>query len=236
LVSRSVRAEMRFVVLRLERALVMIEPPGEARVRRVTEIENRVLFAREGLFPEQLPGPVGESPQPDPIHRQAGPPLLPLEAQEGRRGRDAVEAMVVVADLQDGPCHRATFRRWRPGASAPGSGAGAGHPAGAGRVRDGRRLLRRRASRTRRSLRRATPSRRRGRHRVRPGRACTRPRPTAPWWAGSPPGRGAERAGTRASLRPRRPPHTARRPWAYSASPRTARSRRRAAGCARSLG
>src|SRR2546430_8051442 len=99
---------MRLVLRRLERALMVVEPPGEARVPRVAEIEHRVLLAGEGLVAEQLPGAVGEAPQGDPVHAQAGPHLLPVEAQERRGRRHPVEAMVVVADLKNGPCHRAS--------------------------------------------------------------------------------------------------------------------------------
>src|SRR5437870_4212159 len=156
---------MRLVLRRLERALMVVEPPGQARVPRVAKIEHRVLLAGEGLVAEQLPGAVGEAPQGDPVQAQAGPHLLPVEAQE----------------------------------------------------------------------RRARPVPRRGPRRVRLARACIRPRPSERWWAGSPPDRAAARARKRVSPLPRRPLRRERHPWEYCASPRTARTRTRAAGCARSL-
>ena len=114
---------MGLVLLRLEGALVMVEPPGQARIGRVAEVDHGVLFAREGFLAEQLSGAVGQPAQADLLERKSGADLLAVEAREGGSGRDAVEAMVVIADLQNGLFHPASVSHWLPAASAPGPGA-----------------------------------------------------------------------------------------------------------------
>ena len=60
---------MGLVVRRFERALVVIEPPGEARVPRVPEVDYRILLAGERVLAEELPGTVGEAAERDLVHR-----------------------------------------------------------------------------------------------------------------------------------------------------------------------
>ena len=78
----------------------MIEPPGEPRVGGEAEVHHRVLLAGEDVRVEELTGPVREPAQAD--VGQSRLQLVAVEAQEGRRRGDAVEAVVVVADLQRG--------------------------------------------------------------------------------------------------------------------------------------
>jgi hypothetical protein len=93
LASAGIVPEMLGVLGGKKGALVMIEPPGEARVRRILEIDNRVDVAVEHARFEQLRGFV----------RQAGIAEIGVRvklflyktAEEGRRS-GAVEAMIVI--------------------------------------------------------------------------------------------------------------------------------------------
>src|SRR2546426_12519236 len=55
LAPRSVGPEVRLLLRRPERALVVVEPPGESLIGGVAEIDHRVLFPREDLVTEELP-------------------------------------------------------------------------------------------------------------------------------------------------------------------------------------
>ena len=88
-------AEMLGILRREECALMMIEPPGQARIGGVFEIDDGVFIAIEHAGLENLAGPM----------RQAGEHKFRIrmefrfdKAAEKRRRSRAVEAMIVIED------------------------------------------------------------------------------------------------------------------------------------------
>ena len=88
-----VGVKMSFVLGREERGLVMVEPPGQAVVRAVFEIDDRVLVTVELLAVERVSGP---------MHRWgiadlgSGTDLRGIELCKDRGRRDAVETIAVI--------------------------------------------------------------------------------------------------------------------------------------------
>jgi hypothetical protein len=76
-----------------ERALMMIEPPGEPRVGRILEIHDGIYIAVKETVPEQLGGPVRK---PREFERCLGRELGFVKPAEERGGSGAVETMVVI--------------------------------------------------------------------------------------------------------------------------------------------
>src|SRR5260221_9881398 len=99
LAAGGVGLEGGFVGGRLERALVVVEPPGEARIGREAEVDHRVLVSHEDVGAEELAGAVGHAFESEVVDRLY---FLPIEAEEGGGGGDAVEAVVVEAELEGG--------------------------------------------------------------------------------------------------------------------------------------
>ena len=93
--AASVVPEVLGVLGRQEGALMMIEPPGQARIVGVLEIDDGVLVAVEQAVFEELRRLVGHAG----VWNSASGWNVPADeaAEEGRRGR-AVETMVVIED------------------------------------------------------------------------------------------------------------------------------------------
>src|SRR5258708_4039374 len=77
-------------------ALVMIEPPGNARRGRVFEIDDRVLIAGEVIFTKQCPGAMQQARE---FKFRLGVDSLAVETRKQSGGRGAVETLVVKEDL-----------------------------------------------------------------------------------------------------------------------------------------
>src|SRR5213592_4060207 len=92
-----VPAKMRFILRVQERALVMIEPPGETRIAGVFEIHDGILIPVELHVDEKLPGAVSE-----PLVDQFRilPDRRTVEVAEHGRGRKSVKAVIVVINLR----------------------------------------------------------------------------------------------------------------------------------------
>ncbi len=75
----------------------MVEPPGEARIAAVAEVDHHVLVAVEAVLGEDLAELVSE-----PLEDQLGlrVHLLEVEAREDGGGREAVETAVVVEHFE----------------------------------------------------------------------------------------------------------------------------------------
>src|SRR5580700_509014 len=86
---------MALIFRRQERALVMVEPPGQFRVARILEVDDRVLVAIEKLVFEDLRGAVGHPGVGEAGIRVKG---APDEAAEERGRGGAVETVVVIED------------------------------------------------------------------------------------------------------------------------------------------
>ena len=99
LAAGGVGAEVVLVAGQLERRGVVVEPPGEARVLRVAEVDAGVLVAVEVVGGERLRVPlVLERPVED-LQGPLGNPLA-VEPGEHPRGAASIEAVAVVQHAQ----------------------------------------------------------------------------------------------------------------------------------------
>ena len=77
---------------REERALVVVEPPGQPRIAGVFEIDDSVFVAvKEALFPGMF-GLVGH---PAEVEFGLGVEMLPVKAVKKRRGSSAIETTIM---------------------------------------------------------------------------------------------------------------------------------------------
>src|SRR5262249_33105128 len=119
LATGCVRAEVGLVAGELESRRVVVEPPREARVLRVAEVDARVLVAVEALRREGLRlALVLEGPVHD-VHGPLGH-ALPVKAREHAGRAASVEAIAVIQDAQahkaklgEPPRERKRYRRSR---------------------------------------------------------------------------------------------------------------------------
>ena len=102
-----VGAEVILVARKLERRGVVVEPPGQARILRVAEIDAGILVAVEAVGRERVRLPfVLEGPERD-LDRPLGD-AFPVETGEHARRAATVEAVAVIEDAQ---AHFAKRRR-----------------------------------------------------------------------------------------------------------------------------
>src|SRR5208283_5022156 len=87
--------EVRGVLGREKRALVMVEPPGDARRRRILEIDNGILVAGEVVFIEERPGAMHQAHI---LKLSVLANALAIEAREQRGRAGTVETLVVIED------------------------------------------------------------------------------------------------------------------------------------------
>src|SRR5271157_2977822 len=99
--------EMRGVVRRKERALMMVEPPGYARRRLVFEIDDGVLVAGEVLFVEERSGAMHQAHV---FELGMLADALAVKAREQRGRAGPVETLVVIEDPYP---HKSFLLRWK---------------------------------------------------------------------------------------------------------------------------
>jgi hypothetical protein len=92
LLPAVIGAKVEFVLAAQERALVMIEPPREARIARVLEIQDGIFVAIELDIKEQLPGTMC---QPLILELGVRADCIEIEVGEYGCGRQTIEAVVV---------------------------------------------------------------------------------------------------------------------------------------------
>src|SRR5208337_5420345 len=99
--------EMRSVVGGKKRALMMVEPPGYARRRRVFEIDYGVLVAGEVLFVEERAGAMHQAHV---FELGVLADALAVKAREQRGRAGPVETLVVIEDPYP---HKSFLLRWK---------------------------------------------------------------------------------------------------------------------------
>ena len=89
------------ILRRQKRRLMMIEPPGDPRRRRIFEVDNRVLIAAEFALVKQRAGAMH---QPVILIPGVAVDALPMEAREQRSRAGSVKAFVVIEDANQQTC------------------------------------------------------------------------------------------------------------------------------------
>ena len=91
--SRLPGDKVAVIVLREERTLMVIEPPGNTRGCRILEVDDRILAIHEGGLVKKRAGTVHEA---DVREVLRGADALAMKPREDRRRARAIKAMIVI--------------------------------------------------------------------------------------------------------------------------------------------